>query len=272
MELEVKGSRSLTSQIRSPFPRKCTSASWRAGGAKNGDVAWKEVFWSDVLQSRQEDCLKKIKRKTGWDNTRHFVMCNLSDAASYCFTPDGTDQTNEEIRSRFEGNILDMEKDIGPKGQIVILAHSLRDHITSNYIYDQQSYLVRKKVGMHSSNLQNMTTVSGLITFGCNIPVFVFSYSEEDVIPIGYPGSNLPANKKFKTWWYNFYDKDDILGFPMADTSRAYGALAKSTGLVDDSINACGFFDAWNPLSHNAYWRDNELTDPIVHFIKNKLR
>lgn len=165
-----------------------------------------------------------------------------------------------------------MEDDIGPDGQIVVLAHSLGGHIMSNYIYDQQSHKRKSGAGMHGSNLQNMTTMSGFITFGCNIPVFVFSYPEDRVIPINFPGENLPANKHFKTWWYNFYDKQDILGYPMAETSPAYDALARSKKLRDKAINAGGVFTAWNPLSHNAYWRDHDVTDPIARFIKNMLR
>lgn len=242
-------------------------------GPQTADVAWREVFWSDVLQGRQDAYLKKIKRKTGWDTVRKFVMSNLSDAASYQLTPDGLDRTYQDIHQRVEDTIRDMEADIGPDGQIVILAHSLGGHIMSNYIYDQQAHMRRNDgQGMHGSALQNMTTVSGLITFGCNIPVFVFSYPEEDVTPIDFPGTALPDAKRFKTWWYNFYDKQDILGYPMADTSPAYGDLSKAKKLRDVSINAGSTFSAWNPLSHNAYWRDSDVIDPIVRFIQNMLR
>lgn len=241
-------------------------------GAKGGDVAWREVFWSDILQGRQEEYLKKIKRKTGWDNARKIVMCNLSDAASYRTNADGTDKTYERIHQRVEDTIRDMEDDIGPDGQIVVLAHSLGGHIMSNYIYDQQSHQRKTGGGRHGSNLQNMTTISGFITFGCNIPVFVFSYPEGRVFPIDYPGANLPTNKQFKTWWLNFYDKQDILGYPMAETSPAYADLAKSKGLQDKRVNAGGLLSAWNPLSHNAYWRDSDVTGPIAQFIQKMLR
>jgi hypothetical protein len=245
----------------------------RGLGAQKGDVAWREVFWADVLQERQMGYLKKIKRKTGWDNARQLVMCNLSDAASYRQTPDGSDKTYEEIHKRVADTIRDMEGDIGPDGQIVVLAHSLGGHIMSNYIYDQQAHMRHNDgQGMHVSALQNMTTVSGIITFGCNIPVFVFSYPEEDVNPIDFPGSRLPADKHFKTWWYNFYDKQDILGYPLADTSTAYATLAKAKKLRDVPINAGGLLNAWNPLSHNAYWRDSDVTDPIIRFVQNMLR
>lgn len=241
-------------------------------GGQGADVAWREVFWSDVLQGRQAAYLKKIKRKTGWDNVREFVMCNLSDAASYRQTPDGSDKTYEEIHKRIENCVRDMEGDVGPDGQIVVLAHSLGGHIMSNYIYDQQAHKRRTGQGMHSSALQNMTTISGLITFGCNIPVFVFSYPEEQIKPIAFPGSALPDKKHFRTWWYNFYDKQDILGYPLAETSPAYATLVKTRKLRDVPINAGGLLTAWNPLSHNAYWRDSDLTDPVIRFIQNMLR
>ena len=86
-----------------------------------------------------------------------------------------------------------------------------------NYIYDAQQ---ENKNGTGAATpIQRMETVAKFITFGCNIPVFVFAYPESDVRPIAYPGSKLPTRLKMKPWWYNYFDRDDVLGFPLRDVS-----------------------------------------------------
>ncbi len=73
----------------------------------------------------------------------------------------------------------EMEDQIGPNGEVLILAHSLGAHIISNYIYDLQKFAQRHASPRFGSRLQNMRTVAGLMTFGCNIPVFLFSYPSD---------------------------------------------------------------------------------------------
>ena len=232
-------------------------------------VAWREVFWADVLQSRQEAYLKAIKRKTDFDSLRGFVMCNLSDAASYRPTADQNDKTYERIHDRIDSTLADLAADIGSDAPILIVAHSLGGHIMSNFIYDQQAQVRRIGHGRFPAALQNTATVAGMITFGCNIPVFVFAYPAEDVTPFNYPGTALDPKLQFKTWWYNLYDRDDVLGFPLKDIGPKYAALSDAKGLRDVSVNAGGLLTSWNPASHNAYWKDEDVYKPVGRFIQN---
>lgn len=110
--------------------------------------------------------------------------------------------------------------------------------------------------------------MAGFVTFGCNIPIFTFAYPADKVFPVAFPGTDLPASKRLKTWWYNFYDRDDVLGYPLAQTSPAYQALSDAKGLRDVSINAGSPFTSWNPLSHNAYWKDDDFYEPVSRLIK----
>ena len=235
-------------------------------------VAWREVFWSDVLQPRQEAYLKAIKRRTDFDQLRAFVMCNLSDAASYRLTPDMNDRTYERIHERIDGTLADLAGDVGPDAPILIVAHSLGGHIMSNFIYDQQAQLRRAGQGRFAAPMRNTATVAGIITFGCNIPVFVFAYPPEDVRPIDFPGTALPPELRFKTWWYNLYDRDDVLGYPLKDIGPQYTALHASKALRDVPVNAGGFLTSWNPASHNAYWKDADVYKPVGRFIRNMAR
>jgi len=236
-------------------------------GKFDDNVAWREIFWSDVLQSREQDYLSSIKRRTRGDKIRAFVLCNLADASAYRKTPhDSNDNTYRIIHSRVANTIKDLERDVETGAPLIVLAHSLGGHIMSNYIYD-----VMKDPSLAPTKFQQLKTMGGFVTFGCNIPLFTFAYPPSKVYPIKFPGASLPAGKKFTPWWLNFYDKDDILGFPLKDIGPNYAKLEAKNELRETSINAGGALAFWNPLSHNGYWKDDDFYRPAARFLKKFL-
>ena len=240
-------------------------------GEKARGMAWREVTWSDILQKRQQKFYEAIRDKTGYDNPRAFVMSAMSDSAAYRKTADGSSAIYEQIHSRFETTLRDLETDVGPDAPILILAHSLGGHIASNYLYDLQRFESRSGEGRFGSPLQNLRTVAGLMTFGCSIPVFLFGHDNDDIVPITYPGVDLPPAQQIRTWWQNFYDKHDILSYPLGPAAKCYQQMVANRELRDVPIHLGAPSTAyWDPLSHGAYWDDAELITPVVHYI-NKL-
>ena len=79
------------------FSRELHKRVGRFVGPDLNRVAWREIVWAHVLQPRQNRYLRKIKRRTGYDDVREFVVHNLSDAASYRKTQDGSDKTYEAL-------------------------------------------------------------------------------------------------------------------------------------------------------------------------------
>jgi len=231
------------------------------------EIAWREIFWSDVLQDRQQKYLSKIKRRTRSDKLRSFVLCNLSDASAYRKTnSDSNDNTYQNIHKRVTKTIADLERDVEAGSPLVILAHSLGGHIMSNYIYD-----INNGNESAATPFRNLKTMAGFITFGCNIPLFTFAYDQKKIFPIKFPGEDLPQNMKISPWWLNFYDKDDILGYPLKDIGPNYEKLVANGELKETPINAGNIFASWNPLSHNSYWKDDDLYRPISKFLKKFL-
>ncbi len=232
----------------------------------DGNIAWREIFWSDVLQARENAYLASIKRRTRGDRIRSFILCNLADASAYRKTGDVADTTYEDIHARVRTTVKDLEGDVEQDAPLVILAHSLGGHIMSNYIYD-----VMKTPSLAPTIFQRLKTMGGFVTFGCNIPLFTFAYRPNKIFPIKFPGTNLPADKIFSPWWLNFYDKDDILGYPLKDIGPNYEKLVDSRQMRETPINAGGALSFWNPLSHNGYWRDDDFYRPITRFLKKFL-
>jgi hypothetical protein len=150
-----------------------------------------------------------------------------------------------------------------PDRPLVLLAHSLGGHIMSNYIWDRQ------KPGASpagTSSFRKLETLAGMITFGCNIPFFTFAYKKSDIKPIRFPGSKLPPVLDLLARWKNYYDPDDILGYPLQPINQAYSKLVE-----DIPINVGGLFTSWNPTSHSKYWTDNDFTKPVAAFLKELL-
>ena len=110
-----------------------------------------------------------------------------------------------------------------------------------------------------------MEKLAGIVTFGCNIPLFTFAY--EDVVPIEFPPSTLPQYLKKKAKWMNYYDPDDVLAYPLKAINPAYNAVVKK----DIPINVGGIFSSWNPLSHSDYWTDNSFTKPVAKLVSSFL-
>lgn len=79
----------------------------------------------------------------------------------------------------------------------------------------------------------------------------------------------LPDDLKRKAKWLNFYDPDDVLGYPLKPINAAYDNVVTD----DITINVGSWFStSWNPLSHSAYWTDNSFTKPVAKYVCSFLR
>ncbi len=222
-----------------------------------GKIAWRRIFWADVLSARQDKYLKAANRKNELDffNLRCFVVSALGDASAYRRVDDDAKSTYGRIHTIIRDEIAALKKELGSdQVPLVILAHSLGGHIISNYIWD-----IQKKnaiVAPGDSDFERMRTLAGLITFGCNIPLFTFALKK--IVPI----SLLKGAR-----WLNFFDPDDVLGYPLKPLSPEYRRAVSR----DIAINVGGIAASWNPLSHSKYWTDNDFTKPVAKFLESLL-
>ncbi len=237
-------------------------------GCKPDDVAWQAAYWAKDLANREHHLWEKLYEKNDMDfiKVRQFVVSSFGDALAYQrTTDDGTDiysTTHEMIRMELEA----LRRKLGNKdAPIVVIAHSLGSVIMSNYIWDQQhpqgnNPTVKKIVG--KTPLEQMKTLAGLITFGSNIALF--SLAHTNYAGVAFPPQELDATLKPLAKWNNYYDPDDVLGYPVKPLCNAYET---NDGVKDHAINAGGILSSWNPASHSAYWTDNDFTVPVARQI-----
>lgn len=192
---------------------------------------------------------------------REFVISSLADATAYQRIGGEENATYRDIQKRVSVTIKELyERDLG--GQtcpLIILAHSLGGHIMSCYIWDIQKKS-QEETGRGSS-FENMEHLAGFITFGCNIPLFTFAH--KNVIPISFPGKELSNENKSKAKWLNYYDPQDVLGYPLKAINSDYDKVVDE----DIAINVGNIFTSWNPISHMHYWTDNDFTGEVSKFV-----
>jgi len=234
-------------------------------------VAWQPVFWDDILRPAQN-----VYLQAAYDSTdlrarrlRTLLLSALGDAVGYRQLPSGgrhgsgeETHTYQRVHARVREAMaaLYQETLFHRAVPLVVLAHSFGGHILSNYIWDSQQRPDRRL-----SPFERMNWLTGFITFGCNIPLFTFACRQ--VQPIRFPPPRLPARLKRDARWLNFFDPDDVLGWPLRPINAAYAKVVNS----DQRINVGGPVTGWTPASHLAYWADRRFARQVAAFLDTLL-
>ena len=168
---------------------------------------------------------------------------SCADAVAYRCSPGSSNTTYDKIHNRIWEKITDLYEGAvegNDKTPLVVMAHSLGCHMMSNYIWDIQHPREDDKGWVAElSPFEGMQTLAGMITFGCNIPLFTFAYRR--IVPITF-----------------------VIVKPI---NKAYDAVVSA----DIDINVGGIFTNWNPVSHNKYWEDNSMAKPVAEFLRTLL-
>lgn len=222
-------------------------------------IAWQTVYWAKALTEQQARFLldSQINNKLNWMFLREFVVNYLGDPTAYrAVGPDP-----ETAYGRIHRIVRDAVNELYESGldrdpkPLIVLGHSLGAHIISNYIWDIQKH--QAIVAPGANPFERMETLRAMITFGCNIPLFTFALS--DVVPI-----RLPPGAQ----WFNYYDSDDVLSYPLKPISPGY----HETVTEDIAINVGNLLTSWNPFCHNGYWTDDDFTIPVAQFLARLLQ
>lgn len=226
------------------------------------NVAFESIFYQDILQENQAKIYQSMKPHIRWQDLRRFLLYNFSDAASLDYHKENLNSAYRQAQSRISNALRKVYEKCGRRDvPIVILAYSLGCHVISNYIWDAQQPSPDAGVWTKNkplkdkaeANFLRLNSLQHLITIGCNIPVFVAGY--KNIKPFDKP------NPSFK--WLNLYDKDDILGWPLAPLSPSYGKLVKDVPINANENVSDLFTKSWNPYSHENYFGDSSVVRTV---------
>lgn len=250
---------------------------------KADDLAFIETYYQNIMQGNEERVWGEAKKKIlHWDDLRRFVLYGFGDAAGLEHGKEAPNSAYSQTQLRIAKKMLEAYAQTNG-GPVFFIAQSLGCQVLSCYLYDaQQAHGAGKiKVGLWSdlayyqpqlkpggtleeAEIQYLqgSNVRRIVTTGCNIPIFVAAHEEEKIVAI------KPTHADFA--WHNFYDPDDALGWPLAPLSGSYRER-----VTDHRINASdgflGFMKSWTPMSHGAYWGDDDVLDMLTTEIKRYL-
>ena len=259
------------------------------------DLYFGSIYYQDLLQINQDrvwSLMRQRLRCSPWNRVRRFFLFGFADAPGLFADPPGLEtQKARNSSPYFKAQVRIAEAmwrafdALADEGRLVVIAQSLGGQVFSNYLWDAQKWFKGEHLpkegiwtnpqhfaceiaGKGSLTEREVDFIGGrtlrcLYTTGCNIPLFVSAHPE--IAPIDKPCSDFE--------WHNYYDKDDVLGWPLGELSRKYGELVQ-----DHEINSTGscaasrLFKSWNPLCHSEYWNDDDVLNPLAARLRKLLR
>ena len=253
----------------------------RLGPLLRERAAFYSVYYQDILQKNEQTVWDRVDSagQVHYDALRKFMLFGFADAA-------GLENRKEDTGSVYElaqgqiGRALLAACAANPDMPVVFLAHSLGCQVLSSYIYDAQKAgkggrveagiwrdidaWSRSALGRQLTEREKTYLAAGacsaLVTTGCNIPIFVAAHKEMQIKPIA------PPTPLFR--WLNLYDPDDVLGWPLQPLSAGYRTLVEDRTLNAGRGAVNWLLKSWNPLSHNSYWQDDEVLDPLAAMLR----
>ena len=246
------------------------------GADQMDDVIWREIFWADILQDRQDELVDRMQpvQNVGW--ARKFLLNYIGDAANYQYSRHPS-STYAKIHARIKEALTSLADAVEPETPLIVFAHSLGGHILSSYLWDNNPRAGRLDADGNpcpetpKEAFLRGNTLASFITFGCNIPIFAYSHLDIQAID---PRRWATAGHLRPTWWRNFYTASDILSYPLAPTGGDYTTLGAPSAdgtaaqLRDQKIVVGGLMSAWNPASHFGYWDSAGFVDPSAQILR----
>ena len=238
-------------------------------GGKWKNVYFDSIYYADIFQDNQNNIFNRIKAADDidWIGLRKFLMFGFSDAAGFERKANLPNSPYEQVQERIL-DALDKAYDAaGENAKVVLIAQSLGTHIISNYIWDAQAKEPQRGAwrmggfedspsGSNLDKFRRLKNLKHLYFTGCPIPIKAIS----------------SRSKGYSFKWKNFFDPDDPIGWPLKNIStRNVKESYKYEVNEDKAVNVGNVLNSWNPLSHNSYWSDNDVLNPIAKDIAEML-
>ena len=230
------------------------------------ELVFSFVKFADCFQNNEEELIERLTDSGGrmdYMNLRKIFIDFGGDAIAY--QPTKSDSAiYDEIHYRFAVALKKLQTKVDEDTPLCVISHSLGTVITSNFFYDLNNTSNNDRYSFYSkeedktvvcqTDFEKGNTLKLIVTMGSPLPIWALRCKNLD--------SDFNDAIEVDNW-LNFYDKDDILGFPLRGLNPTYKNL-----VTDFEINSGNLFINWNPLCHNGYWTDKDVIKPIAKELK----
>lgn len=209
------------------------------------EYEFKGFLYAPIMQGNQEVLWDRIAKNTiSLDVLRRFLLFYFGDAGAYGYKPGTESSVYRAIHKKFEGVLKKELAKLSEDATVVIIAQSFGCHVVSDFLWDLEK-------GQNNQLLASIQKkLKLIITTGCNIPLFVCGLEKLQAFK--------KPNEEFR--WYNYYDKDDVLGWPLRPLGTSYRKLVTKDNIINTGLPI---------LSHLNYWRNERVLGEITDAIKD---
>lgn len=230
----------------------------RQKGIEKEQVKIAPIFYHKILGESEARIIGRLKTSEAhlaMKSAREAMLAAFADATSYLNRAKDPNSAYAKVHAYIQ-ETLRQEFDEKSDWTFVVLAGSLGCAIISNYIWDAnlENNKNPESIWKYTTPgpdvaLQNLGL---MISWGCNLPLFLAG----EAVPKNFK----PFDENFE--WFNFYDKDDILGWPLSILKDSKAGKYSFGYVKDREIVVKG---GALPLVHEKYW-DKEIkkVDGIV--------
>ncbi len=242
-------------------------------GAAWSSVYFDRIFYQGVFQENEERVLAAMS-EAPLDSLalRRFVLYGFSDATGLEREAEKSNRPYQQVQSIIRGTLRRAYEKLGGARPVVLIAQSLGCQVMSNYLWDAQKRSPRRGVwraprtrrGTPLDDFLRLKDLRYFYTTGCNIPIFLAGFPEDEIRAV------KVSSGGYSFRWKNFYDEDDVLGWPLKPLSASYRDAVQADVPVNAGGSLLGHLThGWNPLSHLRYWQDAEVLGPLAADIEH---
>lgn len=250
-------------------------------GPLAGNLAFETCYWAPLLQRQQDVTWERLLTSGNMSqhSARRWIVSALGDPVSYLSGYLGKDApAYDAVHECMRAALERLERRVIPDAPLVILAHSLGGVIASNYLWNEQraSGTVQpakeltpltapgsgKRSAIGRTPFQRLERLTTLITYGCNIPLFL--PPAPPIECVAFPPPQLPDDWKALSRWLNVYDPDDLLGYPIAGIWDD----AKGTSIDDVPLEVGPWPVGETPFVHSFYDRSTGFIQLIAEELR----
>jgi len=236
-------------------------------GSAGDCLVTENIYWIPIVSGRSEQLWHGLSKCNSLrlNSLRKKSIDLVSAAMAYESTQD-KGATYTAIHDTVSQSLTNLSSLAGDNAPLCVIAHSFGSVIISDYFYDLNHRIDIQRSSSdieedkYLTALENGDTFLWYFTLGSPLALWRLACDEFDQ-PISVPSSRLIGDLKgLDGGWINLYDPDDIIGYPLKQTSAQY-----QTAIKDDiMVEVGGFIKGHTPLSHYDYWLDDDVLDVIA--------